>query len=505
MRLRYGMNPQQATACATPVMPDDWPVRVVHGQPSLINMLDALGAWQLVREAGQLLGRAAAASFKHTSPAGAALAGPVDEVAAGPYRTDGHGISGVTSAYLRARDADLKSSYGDFAAVSSPVDADLARLLARVVCDGIIAPGYVPGTVTTLSRKKNGQFLIMEADTAFTPPPRESREVFGVRLTQDRDDTPLSPGLLQISTGPALTEAAVSDLLLGMAVLRYTQSNSVCYVRDGMTLGIGAGQQSRVDCTRLAGAKTDTWWLRRHPAIRDLPLHIRPHPPGETQLAGPPHRSGPDPARTRSPGAEADRARRRTEPGPARRVAPAPDRGGVRLRRPSSLPRQRRSRPPSRRHLYRRARRVDPLRRDCRRLRRIRHHPRPHRPQAVPPLRRSEAIPLGRDKPKSHGSNGPAMSCFPEDCTDRTSTRAAADHRGDDAALTISSGTRAAPHDAGIRVRRYRVPWSARRGVFVIGHAARAAMAKAGGPTGYTLMLGGEERDVRSRSLRARL
>jgi AICAR transformylase/IMP cyclohydrolase PurH len=272
MRLRYGMNPQQAAACATQVMPDNWPVRVVHGQPSLINMLDALGAWQLVREAGQLLGRPAAASFKHTSPAGAAVAGPVDEVAVGPYWTSGDGISGVAGAYLRARDADPKSSYGDFAAVSSPVDADLAGLLSRVVCDGIIAPDYEPGTVATLSRKKHGRFLIMEADTAFTPPPQESREVFGIRLTQDRDDTPLSPRLLEVVTGPALAEAAVSDLLLGMAVLRYTQSNSVCYVRGGMTLGIGAGQQSRVDCTRLAGAKADTWWLRRHPAVRDLPF-----------------------------------------------------------------------------------------------------------------------------------------------------------------------------------------------------------------------------------------
>jgi len=272
MRLRYGMNPQQATARATPAAPGSWPVRVVHGQPSLINMLDALGAWQLVREAGQLLGRPAAASFKHTSPAGAALAGPVDEVAAAPYGISDDGISDVASAYLRARDADPKSSYGDFAAVSCPVDADLAGLLAGVVCDGIIAPGYEPETAAALSRKKNGRFLIMEADEAFTPPPREAREVFGVRLTQDRDQTPLSPGLLQVITGPPLTETAVSDLLLGMAVLRYTQSNSVCYVRDGMTLGIGAGQQSRVDCTRLAGAKADTWWLRRHPAIRDLPF-----------------------------------------------------------------------------------------------------------------------------------------------------------------------------------------------------------------------------------------
>lgn len=272
MRLRYGMNPQQATACATPVLSGNCPVRVLHGQPSLINMLDALGAWQLVREAGLLLGRPAAASFKHTSPAGVALAGRADETAAAPYGAVGDGISGVASAYLRARDADPKSSYGDFAAVSTPVDADLAGLLAGVVCDGIIAPGYDQGTVAALSKKKNGRFLIMEADAGFTPPRQESREVFGVRLTQDRDETPLSTDLLQVVTGPVLTETAASDLLLGMAVLRYTQSNSVCYVRDGMTLGIGAGQQSRVDCTRLAGAKAGTWWLRRHPAIRDLPF-----------------------------------------------------------------------------------------------------------------------------------------------------------------------------------------------------------------------------------------
>jgi phosphoribosylaminoimidazolecarboxamide formyltransferase/IMP cyclohydrolase len=275
MRLRYGMNPQQTAAHAEPVVPGSWPVRVVHGQPSLINMLDALGGWQLVSEAGQLFDRPAAASFKHTSPAGVALAGSADEVAAAPYgRTADDAISGVASAYLRARDADPKSSYGDFAAVSRPVDLDLASLLAGAVCDGIIAPGYDPGTVAALSRKKNGRFLIMEADPAFTPPPTQSREVFGLRLTQDRDETPPSAALLQVVAGPPLTETAVSDLLLGMAVLRHTQSNSVCYVRDGVTLGIGAGQQSRVDCTRLAGAKTDTWWLRRHPSIRGL--HFAP-------------------------------------------------------------------------------------------------------------------------------------------------------------------------------------------------------------------------------------
>jgi AICAR transformylase/IMP cyclohydrolase PurH len=272
MKLRYGINPQQATAHAVPVTPGSWPVRVINGQPSYVNMLDALSGWQLVHEASRLLGRPAAASFKHTSPAGAALSGPVDEVTAGLYGTDGTSVSDVTSAYLRARDADPKSSFGDFAAVSGPVDADLARALAGVVCDGIIAPDYAPGTVATLSEKKNGGFLIMEADPAFTPPARESREVFGVRVTQDRDPVRLSRDLLELAAGPPLPAAASDDVLLGLAVLRYTQSNSVAYLRGGMTLGIGAGQQSRVDCTRLAGAKADTWWLRRHPAIRGLPF-----------------------------------------------------------------------------------------------------------------------------------------------------------------------------------------------------------------------------------------
>lgn len=271
MELRYGTNPQQAAAHAAPVASGRWPVRVLNGEPSFINMLDALNGWQLVQQASQALRRPAAASFKHVSPAGAAVAGPVDQVTAGLHGVDGAGVSALTSAYLRARDADAKSSYGDFAAVSHPVDAELADLLAGVVCDGIIAPGYAPGTVEALSRKKAGRFLVLEADEAFVPPAREQREVFGLRLTQDRDGERLSAALLKpVTDGDALPAQAVEDLLLGLAVLRFTQSNSVCYLRDGMTLGIGAGQQSRVDCTRLAGAKVDTWWLRRHPAVRAL-------------------------------------------------------------------------------------------------------------------------------------------------------------------------------------------------------------------------------------------
>jgi phosphoribosylaminoimidazolecarboxamide formyltransferase/IMP cyclohydrolase len=279
--LRYGTNPQQA-ATAVPVEPGGWPVRVLRGHPSYINMLDALNGWQLVLEASRALNRPAAASFKHVSPAGAAVAGPVDEVTAESFGVEPAGVGALTSAYLRARDADPKSSYGDFAAVSHPVDSELADMLTRVVCDGIIAPGYAPGTVEALGRKKNGRFLVIEADAAFTPPPQETREVFGVRLTEGRDEVELSTALLDDVVCGTLTTAAADDLLLGLAVLRYTQSNSVCYLRGGMTLGVGAGQQSRVDCTRLAGAKTDTWWLRRHPAVRSLVF--RPEIPRQDRI-----------------------------------------------------------------------------------------------------------------------------------------------------------------------------------------------------------------------------
>ena len=232
MQLRYGMNPHQTPAFCTPLDPQRPPLRVVHGSPSYINVLDAVAGWQLVREAGQTFGRPAAASVKHVSPAGAALGDT------------------VTDAYTRARSADPKSSYGDFVAVSGPVDEPLAELLRGVVSDGIIAPGYEPGVVATLAAKKRGSYLVLEVDPSFEPPAVESREVFGLRLSEPRDALPLTRELF-----PGLPAAAGDDLLFGMIVLRYTQSNSVAYLRDGLTLGIGAGQQSRIDCTQLAGVK----------------------------------------------------------------------------------------------------------------------------------------------------------------------------------------------------------------------------------------------------------
>ena len=227
MQLRYGINPHQTPAFCTPLDPSRPPLRVLHGSPSYINVLDAVTAWQLVREAASTFGRPAAASFKHVSPAGAALG------------------ETVTDAYARARSADPKSSYGDFVAVSGPVDEPLAALLKGVVSDGIIAPGYEPGVLSTLAAKKRGNYLVLQVDPEFEPPAVESREVFGLRLTEPRDALPLTREMFPCD-----------DLLFGMIVLRYTQSNSVAYLRDGMTLGVGAGQQSRIDCTRLAGEKT---------------------------------------------------------------------------------------------------------------------------------------------------------------------------------------------------------------------------------------------------------
>jgi phosphoribosylaminoimidazolecarboxamide formyltransferase/IMP cyclohydrolase len=278
VQLRYGMNPHQTPATWAPVEPGEAPLRLVSGFPSYVNVLDAVGGWQLVREAALNVGRPAAASFKHVSPAGAAVAGPIDPAMAAAYRLDPARVGTLTSAYARARDADPKSSYGDFVAVSHPVDAELAAFLRGVVSDGIVAPGFEPGVVATLAAKKSGRFLILEADPAFTPPPIEVREVYGLRLTQPRD-----------AAFPVLDD---HDLLLGSVIARYTQSNSVVYVRDGMALGVGAGQQSRIDCTTLAGAKVDTWWLRRHPSV-PVPSQERLHDRVNAQLAA--ARAVPDP------------------------------------------------------------------------------------------------------------------------------------------------------------------------------------------------------------------
>ena len=268
MQLRYGMNPHQAARVAGP---SSEPFRVRSGAPSLINLLDALNGWHLVREAAAATGLPAAASFKHVSPAGVAVAAHLDDTSLGTWRL-GASAGPLLSAYIRARDADPKSSFGDLIAVSEPVDAELAEFLAGVVSDGIIAPGFEPGTLALLAAKKRGTFLVLEPDPGYQPPEWEQRDVCGITLVQQRDATPLTAGLLTVAAGVPPPAGAVLDALLGLVTARYTQSNSVVLVRGGATLGIGAGQQNRVDCVRLAAAKAATWWLRRHEMIRKLPL-----------------------------------------------------------------------------------------------------------------------------------------------------------------------------------------------------------------------------------------
>lgn len=261
--MRYGMNPHQAARVAS----ERRPLIAINGEPSLINYLDALNAWQLVREARNAIHAPIAASFKHVSPAGVATAGPVDGVSRetwGTNLTEGS----LTSAYVRARDADPKSAFGDVIAVSEPVDRELADFLSRTVSDAIVAPGFDDGVVAKLSKKKGGSFLVLEADPSYVPPALESREIYGMKFEQERDVVPITEVLL--GTNHLLPANVVRDALLSLVIIRYTQSNSVALVKDGVSLGIGAGQQNRVDCVRLAASKARIWWLRRHPKVRQL-------------------------------------------------------------------------------------------------------------------------------------------------------------------------------------------------------------------------------------------
>ena len=271
--LRYGHNPHQKPATYDAVG-DALPFEVLNGQPGYINVLDALSSWQLVRELSAATGLAAAASFKHVSPAGAAVATPLNDTLRAAYLLTDEELSPAAIAYVRARGGDLTSAYGDFAAVSEPVDASLARVLRREVSDGVIAPGYEPDALEIISKKKGGRYLVLQADPAFEPPSDEARELFGVRLQQPADTRPIGDALF----GNVVTEAsefpaeARRDLLIATIALRYTQSNSVCVAADGQVIGLGAGQQSRIHCTRLACGKADRWMLQQHPQVLSLPL-----------------------------------------------------------------------------------------------------------------------------------------------------------------------------------------------------------------------------------------
>ena len=269
-QLKYGLNPHQPFASMSSVDEANTPLRLLNGAPSFINVLDALNAWQLVREVRQALSLPAAASFKHVSPAGAAVAVPLTEELARSYAVAGVPLTPLATAYVRARGADPKCSFGDFVALSDEVDEATAEYLKGVVSDGVVAPAYSEKALSILKSKKNGSFIVLQADPTFEPPARETREVWGMRLTQDRNARLLSLQDLSDVRCGTLDADAARDSLLGLITLKYTQSNSVGYAWQGQMIGIGAGQQSRVDCTKLAGTKSDVWHLGRHPKVLGL-------------------------------------------------------------------------------------------------------------------------------------------------------------------------------------------------------------------------------------------
>jgi phosphoribosylaminoimidazolecarboxamide formyltransferase / IMP cyclohydrolase len=273
--LRYGANPQQAPARVFMASDADLPITVLNGSAGYINLLDALNAWQLVRELKAALDLPAAASFKHVSPAGVAVTTPLSDILKKVYFVDGLELSPLATAYARARGADRLCSFGDFIALSDTVDVPTAKLIAREVSDGVIAPAYEPTALEILRAKKQGKYVVIQIDPSYEPPASEEiREVFGIRFEQRRHDRLIAPSDLTniVTIKKDLPESAIRDLTLAWITLKYTQSNSVCLVVDGQAIGVGAGQQSRIHCVRLAGQKADLWFLRQHPCVLDLPF-----------------------------------------------------------------------------------------------------------------------------------------------------------------------------------------------------------------------------------------
>ncbi len=273
IKLRYGCNPHQ-TPASVYAQEGQLPIQILNGTPGYINLLDGLNAWQLVRELKQALNMPAAASFKHVSPAGAAVAAPMSDTVKRIHFVAGMELSPLATAYARARGADRLSSFGDWAALSDVVDVPTAKLLRREVSDGVIAPGYEPEALAILQKKKGGGYRVVQVDPDFEPTAVESREVFGITFEQKRNTAVFTPAdLTQIVTAnKTLSEGAKRDMIIALIALKYTQSNSVCYAYDGQIIGVGAGQQSRIHCTRLAGDKANRWFLRQHPRVLDSPF-----------------------------------------------------------------------------------------------------------------------------------------------------------------------------------------------------------------------------------------
>ena len=280
LELKYGCNPNQKPSKIYMKNGKDLPIQVLNGRPGYINFLDAFNGWQLVSELKKATGLPAATSFKHVSPAGAAVGLPLDETLAKIYWVDDLGeLSPLASAYARARGADRMSSFGDFISLSDVCDVDTAKLIKREVSDGVIAPGYEPEALEILKEKKKGNYYVIQIDPDYVPDPIEHKEVFGITFEQGRNELKIDNDFFSniVTENKELTDQAKIDLAISMITLKYTQSNSVCFVKDGQAIGIGAGQQSRIHCTRLAGQKADNWWLRQSPQVMNLPFvdHIR--------------------------------------------------------------------------------------------------------------------------------------------------------------------------------------------------------------------------------------
>jgi len=273
LELKYGCNPNQKPAMIF-MDQGELPLTVLNGKPGYINFMDALNSWQLVRALKKATGIPSAASFKHVSPAGAALGTPLSEVEQQIYFADGCDTSPIARAYIKARGADRLSSYGDWAALSEVCDEPTARFLSREVSDGVIAPGYTEEALAILKTKKKGGYNVVQIDPAYEPDPIERRHIFGITFQQGYNSFDINEALLDniVTKNHDLPQAAKHDLLLSLITLKYTQSNSVCYVKDGQTIGVGAGQQSRIHCTRLAGNKANNWRLRQHPKVLALPF-----------------------------------------------------------------------------------------------------------------------------------------------------------------------------------------------------------------------------------------
>ena len=274
LMLKYGCNPNQKPSRIFMKDGSELPITVLNGKPGYINFLDAFNSWQLVKELKEATGLPAAASFKHVSPAGAAVAIPMSDTLKKIYFVDDLELSPIATAYARARGADRMSSYGDFVALSDTCDAQTATLLAREVSDGVIAPSYTQEALEILKTKRKGSYNVIQIDEAYQPAPIEHKDVYGITFEQGRNEIKINEEMLQniVSENKELPQEAKRDLLIALITLKYTQSNSVCYAKDGQAIGIGAGQQSRIHCTRLAGNKADIWFLRQHPKVMNLPF-----------------------------------------------------------------------------------------------------------------------------------------------------------------------------------------------------------------------------------------